>query len=677
MSKWSIPVQKKLWVRENLHRLPRDFNWEIYINNYDDLIKDGLSTKQDAIEHYLINGRLENRIYNRKIEATKIDDILDAALQYNYAENNGGYSTNKPLTFALYFPQYHLIEENELAWGKGFTEWTNVAKSRPKFDGHNQPRIPRDFGFYNLEYDPDILNKQVKLAKEIGIDGFIFYYYRFGSKVILDKPIKRFLQSNLDFKFALCWANENWTRRWDGLSKEIIVAQNYESNYEEMAIDLLPYFSDQRYIRLDNKPLFFLYKPDEIPSLNDRIEKWNKILIDNNQNGISIFTVNNRKKLYLTNNLIDGNLNYPPTVNPITCAKIDKPLKSEGTIFSYKEFVDIHVQKTYNYPNEYHCVAPGWDNAARRKTGYCTMIDDNQLLYAEWLYKTYDKALNTKRQMLFVNAWNEWGECAYLEPDITRGYQKSNCHYVVNKTKELSIDNSSNEFIKLKNRDSKPKVAYIVHSYHQEFINEILLRISHTGEEYDLFVTVPRDCDYHYKPFCINPYSYILHVDNKGRDMLSWYELNWKIDFTQYDAVCKLHTKKTYNAEIIRKNSFKYLIGNQATIDENIMLIRSGWSLLAPGGLLTKLDSPQIGSNLDTMQKLVGEQIDLSQHSFCEGGMFWYDPKVISKMLDFKINRNSFEPEPIQNDGCLPHALERLFGWCVSSQNGKILELLT
>lgn len=675
MKKWSIPVEKKLWIRENLYRLPSDFHWQIYINNYEDLIKDGISTKQDAIEHYLMNGILEDRVYNRPIQPIKIDDILDAGFQLNYAE--GESFNNKPFTLALYFPQYHCIEENDNAWGAGFTEWTNVAKSRPKFDGHNQPRIPRDFGFYNLEYDPLILNKQVKLAKEIGIDGFVFYYYRFGSRVILDKPIKRFLESDLDFKFALCWANENWTRRWDGLSDEVIVGQNYEENYEQISLDLLPYFSDQRYIRLDNKPLFFLYKPDEIPSLADRIQTWNKTLANNNLNGITIFTVNNRQKLYLKNDLIDGNLNYPPTVNGTISSKIDKPLKYEGSIYSYRDFVNVYINKEYEYSNEYHCVAPGWDNSARRKTGYHTMIDDNQLLYAEWLYKTYDKALKTKRQMLFVNAWNEWGECAYLEPDITRGYQKSNCHYIINKLKQLTIDNNSNDFLTIKHRSFQPKVAYIVHSYHQEFLNEILLRISHTKEDYDLFITVPRNCDYHYKPFCINPYTKLLHVNNIGRDILPWYEVNCRLDFTQYDAVCKLHTKKNQSGDQIRKNSFKYLVGDEQTIAENIQLIRSGWSMLSPAGLLTKFDSPHIGSNLDIMEKLVGKKIDLTQHSFCAGTMFWYDPKIINRMRQFKIEREDFDHEPLPDDGTLAHALERLFGWCVTEQNGKILELVT
>ena len=180
---------------------------------------------------------------------------------------------------ALYLPQFHVIEENNKFWGEGFTEWTNVKKSKPRFKGHHQPRIPGDekgyLGYYDLS-EIKTLENQVKLAKSHGIYGFGIYYYWFSGKKVLEKPINLFIQnSHINFNFLLIWANENWSKRWDGRDQEILIKQEYKpSDPINFIKDIKKYIKDKRYIKIDKKPVLGLYEPSKIPNLQETIRIW-------------------------------------------------------------------------------------------------------------------------------------------------------------------------------------------------------------------------------------------------------------------------------------------------------------------------------------------------------------------------------------------------------------------
>ena len=193
-------------------------------------------------------------------------------------------SDNKIKPIAFYLPQYHSIPENDLAWGKGFTEWTNVKKAKPLFPGHYQPRIPLDQNYYNLE-DSTVMKQQSVIAKDHGIFGFCYYHYWFkNGKKLLEKPIENMLKDpDVDIPFCLCWANESWTKRWNGRDGEIIVEQDYGAidDWKAHFNYLFEFISDSRYITLDGKPIIIIYKPDEIPCMNDMMECWQNLALEN------------------------------------------------------------------------------------------------------------------------------------------------------------------------------------------------------------------------------------------------------------------------------------------------------------------------------------------------------------------------------------------------------------
>ena len=176
---------------------------------------------------------------------------------------------------AIYLPQYHPVKENDEWWGKGFTEWTNVVKAKPLYDGHYQPHIPADLGFYDLRLE-ETRKAQAALAKEYGIHGFCYYHYWFNGKRILERPFQEVFDSGKpDFPFMLCWANENWTRVWDGSENEVLLKQNYNEEDDRAHIrSLIPYFKDKRYIKVDGKPFFIIYKSSDLPDIERTINVW-------------------------------------------------------------------------------------------------------------------------------------------------------------------------------------------------------------------------------------------------------------------------------------------------------------------------------------------------------------------------------------------------------------------
>ncbi|MDI6803862.1 MAG: glycoside hydrolase family 99-like domain-containing protein [Bacteroidota bacterium] len=340
-------------------------------------------------------------------------------------------------TIAMYLPQYHPIPENDEWWGKGFTEWFNVAKAKPKFKGHYQPHIPTELGFYDLRL-PQVLEEQSKIAKEYGIHGFCFYHYWFNGKKLLEKPIEEMLFSKKpDFPFMLCWANESWSRAWDGKDNDIILEQTYSRDDDSKHFEyLVPYFKDPRYIRVDNKPVFIIYNSVKFPDIKQTISTWRRM---SKEEGFEIYlcrfeTFGNFGKSYLDVGF-DAACQFPPFGRTYRNFIKDHPIRlfkktlnlfannKFGNIYNYKEYVEYNCkQDLYDY-KIYPGIMPSWDNSPRKDRGYIIFNNSTPSLYKMWLTHIvkYFKPYSSEENFIFINAWNEWAEGNHLEPCIKWG----------------------------------------------------------------------------------------------------------------------------------------------------------------------------------------------------------------------------------------------------------------
>lgn len=350
---------------------------------------------------------------------------------------------------AFYLPQFHPIKENNEWWGKGFTEWTNVTKSKKRFVGHRQPHLPSDLGFYDLRLSESRL-AQAELAREYGITGFCYYHYWFNGQQLLEKPLADVMALNEpDFPFCVCWANENWTRAWDGLDRQVLIRQDYtENDADEHFNRLVGFFKDRRYIKINNKPLFLIYRYDHIPDVEQYFRKWRGLAKEHGLEGLYICAVKNGFITASENEIIDlgfdavidfqpNRKDFPTEVTGkqklITIAKKIMPdtlyqwLKVNGTAtnrISYSGIVKGITSKNWNKSVRFFpCVFPSWDNSARRKTP--TVIQNDQPeTYQNWLEYSLESVQDYPdgEKIVFINAWNEWAEGCHLEPDQEMGH---------------------------------------------------------------------------------------------------------------------------------------------------------------------------------------------------------------------------------------------------------------
>jgi len=335
---------------------------------------------------------------------------------------------NKICPIAIYLPQFHSIPENDKAWGKDFTEWTNVKKAKPLFEGHYQPHEPHDdMGYYNLS-DPDILVKQAEMAKQYGIYGFAFYHYWFNGKRLLNLPLDNMLAlEKPDFPFCFIWANEPWSKRWDGSEDDVIQPQNhsFEDDLNHIRFLCENVFSDKRYIKIDGKPMFIVYRTELFPDIKKTAEIW--------RNEVKKYGF---KDIYLVR--VEQFVRYidPATINFDATMEFAPDIKKwegnpkfnksdlEYTDFSYMKSVADFVVKEYDY-NAFRCVFPSWDNSPRKKKDAILFSDSEPGVFSYYVYKIFEYTINhfpEDRQFVFINAWNEWGEGCHIEPDKKNGY---------------------------------------------------------------------------------------------------------------------------------------------------------------------------------------------------------------------------------------------------------------
>lgn len=350
----------------------------------------------------------------------------------------------KARIIAYYLPQFHPIPENDLWWGKGFTEWTNVSKAKPLFRGHEQPKIPADLGFYDLRV-PEVREQQAAMAKSYGIEGFCYWHYWFGNgKRLLEKPFEEVLKSGKpNFGFSLAWANVSWGGLpYGDKYKRLLIEQIYpgEEDFINHFFSVLPAFQDSRYLRIQDKPIFTIYNPSGLPEPKKFIDLWNNLAKENGLKGIHFIAYQhfdypykkhgfdsltppspshlfNRVKYGLLDRIVNKLSGY--RLNQLRYGTLKlRNIYTHKQILEASDYSDIPDFKSF-FPS----CSPNWDHTPRSGNKGQVIIKPNSEYFFQNLQNCFQRIKNNKpdEKIIFVKAWNEWAEGNYLEPDLKRG----------------------------------------------------------------------------------------------------------------------------------------------------------------------------------------------------------------------------------------------------------------
>ncbi|MEG4339881.1 glycoside hydrolase family 99-like domain-containing protein [Microcoleus sp. D3_18_C2] len=333
---------------------------------------------------------------------------------------------------AFYLPQFHPIPENDLWWGKGFTEWTKVTKAQPLYQGHYQPHLPADLGFYDLRLS-EAREAQAALAKEYGIFGFCYYYYWFAGKRLLHRPLDGILETKKpDFPFCVCWANENWTRRWDGAEHDILIAQDHAPDQNKaFAESLIHILLDERYIRINGEPLLIVYRSDILPDPIRLTEQWREVFRRNGVGEVHLCLAITCFSGYVDPVSVgfDSSLQFPPHGVPAREIPPSELVGMRGDftgkMYDYQDAAINMVSSKLPDFKMFPGAMTAWDNTARRGSSAHAYINSSPDAYEFWLRGSIEKTkqrYSGDERLVFINAWNEWAEGAHLEPDQKYGH---------------------------------------------------------------------------------------------------------------------------------------------------------------------------------------------------------------------------------------------------------------
>ena len=331
----------------------------------------------------------------------------------------------KPIAF--YLPQFHPIPENDAWWGVGFTEWTNVRRARSNFVGHTQPHVPTELGYYDLR-DGATRAAQAELARAYGIYGFCYYHYWFGGRRLLQAPLDAVVaEGKPDFPFCVCWANENWTRRWDGGSDELLIAQDYSPENDRRCIaELLPLFADRRYIRIGERPLLLVYHADLLPEPQRTAATFRAVARAAGEAEPYLCYIKHAGAQAPEAYGFDAAVEFPPHgfLAQTLTDQVDKTNPDfAGEVWDYVSMAQGALARPLS-PSTFLSVMVGWDNTPRLQNNGQIFVNSHPANYRRWLAAVVDQTRRTQpleKQLIFINAWNEWGEGCYLEPDAQHG----------------------------------------------------------------------------------------------------------------------------------------------------------------------------------------------------------------------------------------------------------------
>ena len=587
-------------------------------------------------------------------------------------------------TIAFYLPQYHPIPENDEAWGKGFTEWTNVTKALPQFKGHYQPRFPDELGYYDLRLS-SIQKRQMELAKNYGISGFCYHYYWFNGKKVMDQPLQQILDDpELDFPFCVNWANENWTKRWDGLDNEIILKQQH-SAADDLAFitSLKPVLTDPRYIKVDGKPLLMIYRPQNFPNPKRTVEILREYARSNGIGELFLILTHSFENIDPTIMGFDAATEFAP--NNFKLTQINNKLqyfndKNSGNAYDYLDAVKYSFeQMDYEYPC-FRSICPSWDNEARKPGNGNALHNASPTAYKSWLeYLCYftQSHRTTDQRLIFVNAWNEWAEAAYLEPDRKYGYA------YLDATREVLRKFDKKILRQISNTQTKQKsseIAVVLHLYYADLWPELRDKLLNIEKSFDLYINLSstESLDLIEEITSSFPNVRLYKIENRGRDILPFIELLKTIIPKNYKYLLKIHSKKSTHREDgdqWRDHLIDSLVLTSDRINESLNHLDNGAGIVVAKDNKFKL-ADWIGSNrpeLEEYSKRIGFNYT-EEIFFPAGSMFWTKPETMAPLLKIVQNKE-FGIENGQVDGTAAHAIERLFGILCASANEEIREI--
>lgn len=627
---------------------------------------------------------IEKKCENKSSSKSPFDRIYNrgkvAETRYPIKKSFGPTSVNAKL-IAFYLPQFHQIPENNMWWGEGFTEWSNVVPALPQFSGHYQPHIPDEMGYYNL-LDEDVQRKQIDLAKLYGLSGFCFYFYWFGGKTLLEQPTRNYLNnSSLDFPFCLCWANENWSRRWDGLENDILISQAYSPEDDIAFIEYVSeYLKDPRYIKVDDKPLLIVYRPNLLPDPIATTNRWRNWCRENGVGEIFLATTLSFEKVDGRCYGFDISIEFPPnnSAPKVITNEFELNQDFEGTIFDWRSLParsegaiepDFPVIKS---------VCTGWDNTARKKNKGIIFSNSSHVLYGRWLSNVVKDTVTNNpansENLIFVNAWNEWAEGAHLEPDQKHGYA-----YLSATRRALCGD----RFSYVINGEKNKKIAIVIHVFYLDVFEEILKYIqSYSGLDYKLYVSTVSDLLDNVLTLVrganISDYE-VFNVRNHGRDVLPFLTLLPSVIAGGHDYLIKVHTKKSLHREDGSSWRAELFDGLLSELSVRRILDKfetdSEVGIIAPDSHIVPMTF-YWGSNADTVEELCKkinfDITNLSQMTFVAGTMFAARVDAVKPILDIHLSEHDFEAELGQVDGTMAHAIERFLSVICRSTNYDI-----
>jgi lipopolysaccharide biosynthesis protein len=568
---------------------------------------------------------------------------------------------------AFYLPQFHPIPENDLWWGEGFTEWKNVARALPQFEGHLQPRLPGALGFYDLRLT-QTMRDQMTLAREHGISAFCTYFYWFAGKTLLEAPLRTWLDDpSMELPICLCWANENWSRRWDGRAEEILIGQDH-GPADDLAFiaHVAGYLRDPRYLRVEGKPALLVYRPGLLPDAAATAARWRAWCRDAGIGEIHLAYVQSFDNVDPRDIGFDAAVSFPPnntSLEPVTARRTLINPDYSGQVLDWRELAVTGPDPVYRlYPG----VNPGWDNEARRSGRGRTYVHASPAGYAAWLRESVEVARRRSpaAPLVFVNAWNEWAEGAVLEPDALRG------HAWLQATRAALAPLPS---------DLAP--CAVVHVWHVDLLAEIVGALRDTGIAWRIVVTTApeREQAVGDELARLGVDAEVVVLPNRGRDVLPFLKVLARLSLDGTRIVLKLHTKRTEH----RTDGDRWRRELLAT-------------LTAPGRARRLLDAFQrdadlgaiapdahalplagyVGANAAWLAQLddrMGRKED-REDRFIAGSMFWARVDALRPLLEMDLCDWEFDEEAGQVDGSLAHALERMVALAVAERGLRTVE---